>query len=160
MPETHFQNSKGNPVDSLFTILIPVFLVCLVICCVMFVRIIQFRVFVYVLLFFTYDSKSIAGIPSTTGACALSSYCTLVCVPKIQGGLIFGDFTNQSQNHLHKSVVPLVFTPHLTRSPPEFTDLAVPSYQRRPSSQRNREGNVRFPTNLHGVGRSGRSTSR
>ena len=37
---------------------------------------------------------------------------------------------------------------------------AVPSYQRRPSSPRNREGNVRFPTNLHGVGRSGRPTSR
>jgi len=37
---------------------------------------------------------------------------------------------------------------------------AVLSYQGRPSSQRNREGNVRFPTNLHGVGRSGRPTSR
>ena len=37
---------------------------------------------------------------------------------------------------------------------------AVPSYQRRPSSPRNREGNVRFPTNMHGAGRSGRPTSR
>jgi len=34
---------------------------------------------------------------------------------------------------------------------------AVPSYQRRPSSSRNREGNVRF---LHGVRRSARLTSR
>jgi len=32
--------------------------------------------------------------------------------------------------------------------------LAIPSYQRRPSSLRKREGNVRFPTNLHGVRRS------
>ena len=37
---------------------------------------------------------------------------------------------------------------------------AVPSYQRQPSSPRNREGNVRFPTNLHGVRRSARPTSR
>jgi len=37
---------------------------------------------------------------------------------------------------------------------------ANPSHQRRPSSPRNREGNVRFPTNLHGVGRSGRPASR
>ena len=37
---------------------------------------------------------------------------------------------------------------------------AKASYQRRPSSPRNREGNVRFPTNLHGVGRSARPTSR
>ena len=35
----------------------------------------------------------------------------------------------------------------------------VPSYQRRPSSPRKREGNVRFPTNLHGVRRSARPTS-
>jgi len=35
--------------------------------------------------------------------------------------------------------------------------LAVPSYQRRPSSPRKREGNVRF---LHGVRRSARPTSR
>jgi len=40
-----------------------------------------------------------------------------------------------------------------------FKPAAVPSYQRQPSSPRNREGNVRFPTNLHGVGRSGRPTS-
>jgi len=34
------------------------------------------------------------------------------------------------------------------------------SYQRRPSSLKKREGNVRFPTNLHGVRRSARPTSR
>ena len=34
------------------------------------------------------------------------------------------------------------------------------SYQRRPSSPRKREGNVRFPTNLNGVRRSARPTSR
>jgi len=34
------------------------------------------------------------------------------------------------------------------------------SYQRRPSSPRKKEGNVRFPTNLHGVRRSARTTSR
>ena len=38
-----------------------------------------------------------------------------------------------------------------------FMYLAVPSYQRRPSSQRKRERNVRF---LHGVRRSARQTSR
>ena len=37
---------------------------------------------------------------------------------------------------------------------------AVPSYQRRPSSPRMREGNVRFPSNLHGVRRPARPTSR
>jgi len=37
---------------------------------------------------------------------------------------------------------------------------AVPSYQRRPCSPRKREGNVRFPTNLHGVRRSARPTSK
>jgi len=37
---------------------------------------------------------------------------------------------------------------------------AVPSYQIRPSSPRKREGNVRFPTNLHRVRRSTRPTSR
>jgi len=37
---------------------------------------------------------------------------------------------------------------------------AIPSYQRRPSSLRKSEGNVRFPTNLHGVHRSARPTSR
>jgi len=37
---------------------------------------------------------------------------------------------------------------------------AVPSYQRRPSSPRKREGNVRFATNLHGVRRSAGPTSR
>ena len=37
---------------------------------------------------------------------------------------------------------------------------AIPSYQRRPSSPRKREENVRFPTNLHGVRRSARPTSR
>ena len=39
-------------------------------------------------------------------------------------------------------------------------DSAVPSYQRRLSSPRKREANVRFPTNLHGVRRSARPTSR
>jgi len=34
------------------------------------------------------------------------------------------------------------------------TAWAIPSYQRRPSSPGKREGNVRFPTNLHGVRRS------
>jgi len=40
-------------------------------------------------------------------------------------------------------------------------DRAIPSYQKRPSSSslRKREGNVRFPTNLHGVRRSARPTS-
>jgi len=37
---------------------------------------------------------------------------------------------------------------------------AVPSYQRQPSSPRMRERNVRFPTNLRGVRRSARPTSR
>jgi len=37
---------------------------------------------------------------------------------------------------------------------------AIPSYQRRPSSPNNREENVRFPTNLHGVRRYARPTSR
>ena len=37
---------------------------------------------------------------------------------------------------------------------------AMASYQRQPSSPRKREGNVRFPTDLHGEGRSARSTSR
>jgi len=41
-----------------------------------------------------------------------------------------------------------------------FKRVAVPSYQRWPSSPRKREGNVRFPTNLHGVRRSARPTSR
>jgi len=36
---------------------------------------------------------------------------------------------------------------------------AIPSYQR-PFFQRKREGNVRFPTNLHGDRRSARPTSR
>jgi len=31
------------------------------------------------------------------------------------------------------------------------SNSAIPSYQRRPSSPRKREGNVRFPTNLHGT---------
>ena len=38
--------------------------------------------------------------------------------------------------------------------------IAIPSYQRRPSSLRKREGNVRFPTNLHVVLRSARPTFR
>jgi len=37
---------------------------------------------------------------------------------------------------------------------------AIPSYQRRSSSPRKREENVTFPTNLHGVRRSARPTSR
>ena len=36
---------------------------------------------------------------------------------------------------------------------------AIPSYQRRPSFPRKREGNVRFPTNLHGVRHSARLKS-
>jgi len=42
----------------------------------------------------------------------------------------------------------------------EMFDRAIPSYQRRPSSLKKREGNVRFPTNLHGDRRSARPTSR
>ena len=38
--------------------------------------------------------------------------------------------------------------------------VANPSYSRRPSSLRKREGNVRFPTNLHVARRSARPTSR
>ena len=42
---------------------------------------------------------------------------------------------------------------------PQIYVRAIPSYQRRPSYPRKREGNVRFPTNLHGVRRSARPTS-
>ena len=41
-----------------------------------------------------------------------------------------------------------------------FLSRVVPSDQIRPSSPRKSEGNVRFPTNLHGVCRSARPTSR
>jgi len=41
-----------------------------------------------------------------------------------------------------------------------YMPSAIPSYQRRPSSPRKRGGNVRFPTNLHGVRRHARPTSR
>jgi len=48
----------------------------------------------------------------------------------------------------------------LEKFPPPPPLLHPTSYQRRPSSPRKREGNVRFPTNLHGVRRSARPTSR
>jgi len=41
-----------------------------------------------------------------------------------------------------------------------FILQAIPSYQRRPSSLKKMEGNVRFPTNLHVVRRSARPMSR
>ena len=55
---------------------------------------------------------------------------------------------NQSYTHSKEPFIP-------TKEP-----WAIPSYQRRPSSLRKREGNLRFPTNLHGVRRSARPTSR
>ena len=62
------------------------------------------------------------------------------------------------------NLVHRIFFPKLANFPQSFTQLskiwAMPSYQKRPSSLRKREGNVRFPTNLHGVRRSARPTSR
>ena len=50
--------------------------------------------------------------------------------------------------HTHTHIIFLVFV------------KAIPSYQRWQSSLRKREGNLRFPTNLHGVCRFARPTSR
>ena len=77
-----------------------------------------------------------------------------------------------THSHTHTHIHTHIYTQTPTPTPMTSThkhgssaegnqkQTAIPSYQRRPSSPRKREENVRFPTNLHGVRRSARPTSR